>query len=336
MSETKEEQERIVRRRMLITGSDAGGIVGASPWAGPLDIWMRKKHPTWLEEPNKKALDRMVWGNRHEPTIANAYSEATGYALHKPPLLVHEKIKWLGGSPDFIIVDQHMGLEVKAVSGWFRTEWGAPDTDEIPIAYFMQCQHYMMLTGFEVWDVAVLIDLADFRIYHLVADVDLQGMLIEAEEEFYNRYIAGNEQPAAEGSKQLTAYLKARYPTHTAKQIQVDPYSDKSLKATLLALRDARTRLAVAKLDVNERRLSVMATMKDAGSLHWEEEELKITWKQARGTTDVDWKAIAQEAMKPLTPEKRKQLVDAHCAAKAGSRRFVVYDKKGNDDIEQD
>ncbi|CAK0771519.1 hypothetical protein CCP3SC15_4340002 [Gammaproteobacteria bacterium] len=50
----------------------------------------------------------------------------------------------------------------------------------------MQVQHYLAVTGAKVADVAVLIGGADFRIYEVPADLELQKMMIERESSFWN------------------------------------------------------------------------------------------------------------------------------------------------------
>ena len=38
--------------------------------------------------------------------------------------------------------------------GIFEKEW---EDEEVPAAYLLQCQHYMAVTGYEAWWIAVLI-----------------------------------------------------------------------------------------------------------------------------------------------------------------------------------
>ena len=49
---------------------------------------------------------------------------------------------------------ERIGLECKTASEYLKKEW---KDEEIPVAYLLQCQHYMAVTGYEAWWIAVLI-----------------------------------------------------------------------------------------------------------------------------------------------------------------------------------
>ena len=55
---------------------------------------------------------------------------------------------WTGSS-----WEKRIGLECKTASEYLKKEW---KDEEIPVAYLLQCQHYMAVTGYEAWWIAVL------------------------------------------------------------------------------------------------------------------------------------------------------------------------------------
>lgn len=318
-------------RKLLITGTDAPAIVGVG-FRTPCDVWVAKKHPE-LVAADDSAVERMYWGNVIEPVIAARYAETRGVEIEKPGLMIHGQLKWLGGSPDYLVKSRPVGLECKNVSSWARNEWGSPGTDEIPMQYLIQCVHYMMLTGLEEWEVAALFDGNTMRVYHVFADVDLQGMLLEAEDRFFRQYIVGNDTPELETSGHLREYILRRYPFQSYRKIEVDPYGDLELKEALRVLRTSKVLTARYKGEFEQAKTRVMAVMKDAGELHWTDEEMKISWKQSRARNAVAWQALAEEllASSTMPAAKKKALIDKHTAEKDGSRRFLITDKKAPD-----
>jgi putative phage-type endonuclease len=324
------------QRRHLITGTDAPGIANVSPWATPLDVYMRKKHPELCAPLEERQQRSMIWGQRHEPAVAKAYADATGFQITKPHFVVHDKITWLAGSPDFLVKKRRRGLEVKTMNGFMRREWGPEGTDEVPMHVLLQVVHYMMLVDYEEWDVAALFDTSDFRIYHIVADADLQGMLLELEEDFYNRHLAGSEIPTYEADEKLCGYLARKYPTASNKVIQVDPYGDAELMRALRLLRDARMRKALSIKDETEQKAVIMTLMRDAGELHWDEEQCVIKYKNAVGKSKVDWQSVAGEALEALAPQARQIIMDKHTKTVPGARRFLPKFKGMDEEREDD
>ena len=52
---------------------------------------------------------------------------------------------------DRLIVGERVGLECKNSFRIFKKDW---EGEEIPVAYLLQCQHYIAVTGYEAWWIA--------------------------------------------------------------------------------------------------------------------------------------------------------------------------------------
>jgi putative phage-type endonuclease len=171
-------------RRRGIGGSDAPAILGVSKWRTPLDIYLEKRGEG---EPQPES-PAMRWGTALEPVVRQAYADLTGETVRVPGLLVHPERLWMLAHVDGLTESGRL-VEIKTAR--MADGWGEPGTDEIPDAYLIQVQHYLSVTAISVADVAVLIGGSDFRVYEVPADADLQGVIVAAEVDFWDRVQTG-------------------------------------------------------------------------------------------------------------------------------------------------
>ncbi len=187
VSETPSERAAFLAERLTgIGGTDAAAIVGADPYKTPYELWLEKRGETAPEDLSENAA--VEWGNRLEDVVADAYAERTGQQVHRVRrTLRHPEHLFMMAHLDRRIVGARAGLEVKTAGDWAARsdEWGPDGSDRVPMKYLFQVQHYMAVTGYERFDVAVLIGGRDFRVYPLARNEDLIAMLIEREAAFW-------------------------------------------------------------------------------------------------------------------------------------------------------
>ena len=168
-------------RRKGIGGSDVAAIMGLSPWKTAYQVYREKRKE--VEDWGGNSLTD--WGKRMEPAIRQWYSDQTGRSVRLPDkILYNEKYPFMLASLDGF-TDDPRGVEIKtARSG---KDWGEPGTNQIPDYYLLQVQHYMIVTGFPVFDVPVSIAGGSPELYEVPADKELQDMIIEAEAKFWEQ-----------------------------------------------------------------------------------------------------------------------------------------------------
>jgi putative phage-type endonuclease len=178
-------------RKKGIGGSDAGAVLGVSPWKTPLQVYLEKRG----EVPGIEDNEYMKWGRNLEPLIRQEYANQTGREVTVPgEILHHSRYGWMLANLDGAIVNGggiKRVLEIKTARS--ADNWGEPGTDEIPDHYQAQVQHYMIVTGYPVADVAVLIGGSDFRLYEVPADPELHAIMVEKEAAFWERVQKGVE-----------------------------------------------------------------------------------------------------------------------------------------------
>jgi putative phage-type endonuclease len=191
-----------LRERLTgIGGSDAPVVLGLSDWKRPFDLWQEKRGEA---APKVIESEPMRWGTVLEPAIRQEYAERTGEIVRRPTdQLRHPKLPFLICNPDGL-TDSGRLVEVKTA----RTSegWGEAGSADIPVAYLIQVQHNLIVTGLSIADVPALFGGQDFRIYEVPADPELQELIVGEETVFWERVKSG--QPP----EPITfADMKARY-----------------------------------------------------------------------------------------------------------------------------
>lgn len=158
-------QTQIEKRHHGIGGSEVAAVLGISPWMTPLALYLKKttQEVQVTTSPDNSLLEA---GHRLEPFIAHWYQDLTGSELIEPTeTAIHPEYPFLIGHIDRLIPNENKLLEIKFCLEYSRNKWGEPGTDEIPLHYITQVQHYLALTGCQLADIAVLFGGWDLKIY---------------------------------------------------------------------------------------------------------------------------------------------------------------------------
>lgn len=215
----------LAERRTGLGGSDAGVILGVNPYKTSLQLYLEKRGE--LDEPNLEDKESVRVGRDLEDYVAQRYSQRMEVKVERcTRILRHPVHAWMLGNVDRLVWEdgkrpQHKGeirthtlLECKTALGRFtdKTLWGADGTDEVPLTYLAQCQHYMAVSGATRCDLAVLLAGPEFRVYHIHRDNELINALIERGAEFWHRVETGNAPDFDPAHPTAGALLDRLYP----------------------------------------------------------------------------------------------------------------------------
>lgn len=265
-------------RRTGIGGSDVAALLGVSPWCSPVEVFLDKRGLI-ASQPENEA---MRWGTILEPVVRQEYSNQTGFAVMVPQgMLRHARHGFMLANLDGF-TDEGRLFEAKTA----RTSegWGEPGTDQVPQGYLFQVQHYMAVTGYALTDIAVLIGGSDFRIYTVEADAELQGMMIDAEAEFWRRVV--EDDPPEPMSLAEAQAMWGRF--STAREVVATP----DLIASVDRLRDLKDAAAFLKEQEESEKLKVVAALEDADTLVDTEGKPLLTWRASKPAMRVDAKLL--------------------------------------------
>ena len=205
VAEMADEKKWLEARREGIGGSDASVIVGLNRWKSPFQLWLEK---TGKAEPEDLSDNEYVyWGKVLEEAVANRFCELTGKKVQRRGLLQMDGCPYIIASVDRMVVGENAGLECKTCNGFAAKEW---EDDEVPAAYYVQCQHYMMVTGCERWYIAVLIGGNRFVWKEIPRNDKEIDLLFQAETEFWHKVQEGI-MPEVDGSESCKDALVAEF-----------------------------------------------------------------------------------------------------------------------------
>lgn len=178
-------------RSKFLGGSDAGAVMGLSPWATPLELWQQKtgRAPKQEVDPvRQRMFDR---GHKLEPFIrdmvitklqdmgltVDLVNVNKRYEHPAHPFLACEidfELVLTGeiviGNETYTLNREHINADAKSVSGFARKKWGETDSEDVPIEYAAQFMHGLGITGRAFCLVAALRSFDDVDIFWTLRD----------------------------------------------------------------------------------------------------------------------------------------------------------------------
>ena len=287
-----------------IGGSEAAAVLGLSPWKTPYQVYCDKLGLSGDQE----TTPAMEWGTRLEPVVRQKYADETGRTVRFPigdefGHMQSDRHPFMLATLDGI-TDDGRGLEIKTTR--HGGEWGEEGSDEVPQAYVVQCQHYMVVSKLEVFDIALLIGGSDFRIYEVPRDEELQGLIIEREAEFW-RMVESKTPP------EPITYADAirRFATSQEESVTATPPALDAVKQ----YRISKEQEAQAKELQETAKFNILTVLREADTLVDADGNVLLTYKQSKGS-----ETFARKAFAGAHPD----LYAEFCIPKPGSRRLLL------------
>ena len=192
-------------RRKSLGGSDASAIIGLNAYSSPYTVWAEKLGKL----PPKEDNEAMRLGRDLEAYVAERFTEATGKKVRREnSILYNIQYPFAHANVDRMVIGEDAGLECKTTSvlNMKRFKNGSfPDT------YYVQCVHYMMVTGCKKWYLAVLVLGKEFLWFEIERDEEEIQALAKSEEEFW-KLVKSNRPPTADGTVSTTNTINAIFP----------------------------------------------------------------------------------------------------------------------------
>ena len=247
-------------RRRGIGGSDAAAILGLNPWKTPMDVWLEK---TGEFTRNDEENEKMYWGTALEDVVAREFMARTGLKVRRRnAILQHRKHRFMIANVDRLVIGHKAGLECKTAGQYSADDWAMG----VPEYYMPQVQHYMAVTGYKAWYVAVLIGGQEFKYYKIARDDYFIRQLIESEAEFWN-LVETRIPPPIDGTKTSTELVKKLYPeAEKGKEIEL-PFEAFELIQQYEQACEEEKRIQLIKSEAANRLKDMLGTA-ERGSIH--------------------------------------------------------------------
>lgn len=271
---TASREEWLALRGQYIGGSDAAAVVGLNSHVSPYSLWAEKtgrvpgfagnlatEVGTWLEE-----------------FIAQKFAQETGKKVRKCNLsFLNSQYPFAIANIDREIVGEDAGLEIKSTDSINLKKFKG---GEYPANYYVQCVHYMAVTGKNRWYLAVLIGNREFKWFTIERDQAEIDALMEAESDFME-YVKNNTAPPIDGSKATSDALAAVYFMGDGESCDLTMYA-----SALSRYKEIKAKINELEKDAAECANIVKAFMGDSGAGQCD--GFKVSWKpQTRRTFDA-------------------------------------------------
>jgi len=274
-------------RRTFLGASEVAAVVGANPYAGPLECWSAKISP----RPESPFTPRPVEGgglvvvpstevgNLLERHLLDDFARRHGVTYYQPATARHQLLLWMGATPDAVLSDGRL-CQVKVV-GW-RV---APDWEEGPPVYvLMQVQTEMEVWGCEVCVVLALVG-SEIREYTIYRDPEMMEPLITICGDFWS-YVERAEVPIDFDLRSTRAdTLRHLWPEASGPVI---PASEELRKAAR-AYAEAREQAKIAEEDKEAIGVQIAAMLGDHVGATWGRSKVTRVERAQR----IDWKKYA-------------------------------------------
>lgn len=192
-------------RRKSIGGSDASAIIGMNKYSSPYTVWADKLGKI----PPKEDNEAMRLGRDLEEYVAKRFTEATGKKVRRENnILINPDIPFAHANVDRMIVGEDAGFEAKTTSVLNLSKF---KDGEYPENYYVQCVHYLMVTGCKRWYLGVLVLGVEFKWFVIERDEGEIEALRKSEADFWE-YVKSGNAPMVDGSDSTSETLKTIYP----------------------------------------------------------------------------------------------------------------------------
>ena len=198
--------EWLERRRHTIGGSEAAAIIGLNDYSSPYTVWADKLGKL----PEKEDSEPMRLGRDLEDYVAKRFTEKTGKKVRKEnAMLYNPQYPFAHADVDRMVVGEDAGLECKTTSIMNLKKF---KNGEYPANYYVQCVHYLAVTGCKRWYLGVLVLGEGFHDFVIERDEGEIAALMESEEAFW-KYVESKTPPSTDGTKSTTETISTIFPT---------------------------------------------------------------------------------------------------------------------------
>jgi len=310
-------------RRLGIGGSDVAAIFGADEFKDAFAVWAEKKGG-FKREPGP-GDERMMIGKVLEPAILELYGRVTGRDIEYCDVTYQHPVrKFQVYTPDALVTGEKRGVDAKAVFWDQRNKWGSVDDAEpnIPQRVLFQAWWYMSAMDYPKWDICALLGEGLPRIYTVDRlDVTAERRMLVVVEEWWRRYIVGDDRPDLGNSETAAKWLAQTYPEHKRPDMREATAEESALLERYVALRLIQRGMKAEQVGLEN---AIKDAIADREGLNWDGNA--FTWRRSKDGEYLDVKALVALLLHRFVPDpdEQQRLKDDHTRTKPGTRRIHV------------
>lgn len=275
-------------RKGGLGGSDAAAVLGMSPYATPYTVWLEKTRR--IEPDDLSDNEAVYWGMVLEDTVAAEFAKRHPdmTVKRRKGVMQCKERPWQFATVDRVTTDahgRHGVLEIKTAGAHRGKDW----ENGVPDYYLPQVTHYMAVTGYDYFDVAVLIGGQRYLEFHHERDDEDVAVLNEREQAFWEEYVMKDVPPLVTGKDADADALMALHATSDGEYLMMLD-EDVPMVAQIIAKK------AMAKqLDEEVRELTNQLRQIIGDAKGIQTPSRKVTWVRTESTS-LDTKRLKSEA----------------------------------------
>ena len=267
-------------RKIGIGGSDMAAIMGLNKWRSAVDVWLDKTGQI-VEEQEENEF--MYWGNVLEEVVAKEFERRTNLKVRRNNFMLQSvEFPFLLANLDREIVGQKVGLECKTASAFKSEEW---EGDSVPDIYYIQCQHYMAVTGYCSWWIACLCGGNSFFFKEIPRNEEVIALIIEKGKEFW-QHVTDLTMPDITGQESCKKALTKLYPDSNGESV--------NLPDTATIYIEQYNRASEAEKAAGEQKLeaqNILTNMLGVNEIGFAG-DFKVSWKNTKPRETFDGKKL--------------------------------------------
>lgn len=283
-TKTMTETEWLELRKKGIGGSDAAASIGLNHYKSAVELWLEK---TGQKEPDDLSDNEKVqWGKILEDVIAEEFPKRTGLKIRRcNHVLIHPKYDFMLANVDRVVVGKNEGVEIKNVGVSQAKNW---DGDEVPDMYYIQCQHYCAVTGWDGVHIAALVGGQRFVTKFIPRNDEFIARMIEREKDFW-KHVLNKTMPMADASEACSKALTQMHPLSNGTEIYLPETAELWAKQYQRACDDEKE--AQNRKQEAQNVLQQMLGANEIGMVS----DYKITWKSVKSRELFDKERFIKE-----------------------------------------
>ena len=194
-------------RKSSIGGSEIAAILGMNPYSSAITVYADKHD---LSKPIVEN-EAMREGRELEWYVADRYMEKTGKKVRNDfYVYADDEYDYMTANIDRRIVGENAGLECKRML--FSANDYNFEAGEVPKMYYVQCQWYCMIFGFDHMDFAVWVPGKGVYVVTIPRNDDFISDMRSRAIDFWENNVLAHRMPVPDGSEASIETLKEIYP----------------------------------------------------------------------------------------------------------------------------
>ena len=278
------------QRRNGIGGSDSAAVLGYSRWKSAYDVWKAKVGPEPVDNADA-GNESTRRGQRREAEIIQEYADLTNKTVYSLDTLSLPDYPFVHANLDGIIPDDRV---IEAKTARRSDGWGEEGTEDIPIDYYLQCQHYMLVCSAlhlipqanPLCDIFVSIAGEAIKVYTIHGNTRLWQAMLEQYEAFWQH--VQNKTPPSNLTLLEQIDLLPRSTTATK-------FASKEVLDTVAHLRRNNTTIERLEADNAELKARLLLYAGDCEAVLRADGSTLYTCKTSKPRTSIDVERLKKE-----------------------------------------